>query len=128
MIALLSIAFGFLATLLACVGLYGVMTYTVTQRTREIGIRMALGANQASVLALVMREVALMAAIGIALAIPIGIALSRLVESQLFGVRPGDPATLLAAAAGIALLSALAGFAPARRATRIAPTTALRYE
>jgi predicted permease len=128
LIAVLSVAFGVLATLLACIGLYGVMAYTVTQRTREIGIRMALGADTGRILGLVMREVLVMAAVGIAIAIPAAVVLSRFVESQLYGIKPADPLTFAASAVFIALVAFLAGFLPARRATQVAPTTALRYE
>ncbi|MGE3274004.1 MAG: ABC transporter permease [Vicinamibacterales bacterium] len=127
-LALLSAAFGLLATLLAAVGLYGVMAYTVSRRTREIGIRMALGAEHGRVLWLVLREVALLTGIGIVLGIPGALGLSRLVESQLFGVGAADPVTLAAAAATLAAVGLLAGYLPARRAARVEPLLALRYE
>jgi predicted permease len=127
-VASLSAAFGFVATVLAVIGLYGVMAYTVARRTREIGIRMALGAVRGNVVWLVMREVLLLVGAGVALGVPAAVGLSRLVESQLFGIRPHDPMTLVAATLGLAGVSAAAGYLPARRATRVNPVQALRYE
>jgi predicted permease len=127
-VAVLSACFGVLATMLAAVGLYGVMAYTVGQRTREFGIRVALGAERRRILFLVLREVALLAAIGIALGLPSAWGLGRLLQSQLYGLTPNDPATLGAAVLVIAAAAALAGFIPARRATRVEPMVALRYE
>ena len=128
MIAALSAAFGLLATLLAAVGLYGVMSYTVVRRTREIGIRMALGAGRSSVLRLVLREVAVLAVIGVALGVPSALGLSRFVESQLYGLSPTDPVTLALAAVVLLSVAFVAGYLPASRATRVDPMTALRYE
>ena len=126
--AALSAFFGILATLLAAVGLYGVMAYTVTRRTREIGIRLALGAGRASLLKLVLREVALLTAIGVAIAIPLALAVTRLLRSELFGIVPNDPLSIAAAALVLASVALLAGYIPADRATRVDPLTALRYE
>jgi ABC-type antimicrobial peptide transport system permease subunit len=128
MVAALSVAFGGLATLLAAVGLYGVMSYSVARRTREIGIRMALGAKRGAVMWLVLREVAAMVVIGVATGVPLAYALSRLVQSQLFELSAHDPAALAGAAAVLACIALLAGYLPARRATRIDPMLALRYE
>jgi predicted permease len=128
LVASLSTVFGFLATLLAVIGLYGVMAYTVARRTREIGIRMALGAVQANVIWMVMREVITVVAGGVAIGIPLAIGLSQLVRSQLYGLSPHDPITLAAAALVLAAVACLAGFVPAFRASRIDPTQALRYE
>jgi predicted permease len=126
--ASLSVFFGILATLLAAIGLYGVMAYTVTRRTREIGIRLALGAGRASLLKLVLREVALLTVAGVLIAIPVALAVTRLVRSELYGIVPNDPLSIVSAAIVLASVALLAGYIPAERATRIDPITALRYE
>jgi ABC-type antimicrobial peptide transport system permease subunit len=127
-IATLSTAFGILATLLAVIGLYGVMAYTVARRTREIGVRMALGAVQGDVVWLVMREVLLLVGAGMAIGLAGAWALSRIVGSELYGISAYDPATIGGAVALLAIVAALAGYIPARRATRVNPVLALRYE
>jgi ABC-type antimicrobial peptide transport system permease subunit len=128
MIASLSAVFGFLATLLAVIGLYGVMAYTVAQRTREVGIRMALGAARGNVIWMVMREVLLLVAIGVAAGVIFSLMLTRVVQSQLFGLTPHDPLTLMFATVGLALVACAAGYVPALRASRLDPMAALRYE
>jgi predicted permease len=128
LVASLSAAFGLLATLLAGLGLYGVMSYAVTLRTREIGIRMALGAERSRVLGLVLREVSVLTAIGFAFGLPGGYALGRVVESQLFGLSARDPFTFAVAAATLLTAALLAGYVPAARAARVDPMVALRYE
>jgi predicted permease len=128
MVASLSAAFGLLATLLAAVGLYGVMSYTVSLRTREIGIRVALGAERRTVLLMVLKEVAVLALIGIAVGLPSGYGLGRLLESQLFGMTARDPLTFAVATATLLVSALLAGYLPAARATRVDPLVALRYE
>jgi predicted permease len=128
MLALLSAAFGLVATLLAAIGLYGVMAYTVSRRTREIGIRIALGAERRTVLWLVLREVAFITLAGMALAIPVTLALSGLVRSQLFGVSATDPWTMGLASVVLSLVALLAGWLPARKAARVQPILALRTE
>ena len=128
LLASLSAVFGLLATVLAGIGLYGVMAYMVARRTREIGIRMALGAGGGSVVWLVMREVVLLCGIGVAIGAPAAWAVTRLVSTQLFGVKPTDPATMVLAALGIVAAASLSGYFPARRATAIDPMRALRWE
>jgi ABC-type antimicrobial peptide transport system permease subunit len=127
-IATLSTAFGILATLLAVIGLYGVMAYTVARRTREIGVRMALGAVASEVIWLVMREVLVLVGSGVALGLLAAVGLSRVVRSQLYGITPTDPLTILAAAAALGVVALVAGYLPARRATRVNPVLALRFE
>jgi predicted permease len=128
MLAALSGSFGTLALLLSLVGLYGVMSFVVTQRTREIGIRLALGATRGSAIWLVLRDALVMITVGTAIALPCVAALGRLVESQLFGVKPTDP--LAIAAATLLLTSAAIGAAliPAYRASTVNPTDALRFD
>jgi predicted lysophospholipase L1 biosynthesis ABC-type transport system permease subunit len=121
-------AFAILALTIACVGLYATMAYRLVRRTREIGLRMALGAQRWAVTWMVMREVCILAAIGLAIAVPTAVATSQFIESFLFRMQPNDPQTL-ALAAGVLLAAALAaGYGPARRASRVDPMVALRCE
>jgi predicted permease len=126
--ATLVAAYGALALLVAAVGLYGAMAYTVARRTREIGIRMALGARRESVLSHVLREAARLAAIGGALGLAIAVPATRLLRSQLFGVSPSDPLTLVGVCVVLGAVSLAAAYVPARRATRVDPVVALRAE
>jgi predicted permease len=128
MIAALSTVFGILATVLAIIGLYGVMAYMVTRRSREIGIRMALGARAGNVVWLVMREVLLLVGAGVAAGVPAALALSRLVQAQLYGVQSSDPAAIALATLLLAGVALLAGYVPARRAAGYDPVRVLRYE
>jgi predicted permease len=128
LIATLSAAFGLLATLLASVGLYGVMAFVVARRRKELGLRLALGAAPSGVLWLVMREVLVLLAIGLAIGIPAAIGAGRFVSSQLYGIQPNDPFIAISSVALLALVSAIAGVIPAHRASRIDPILALRYE
>jgi predicted permease len=124
----LSALFAILATVLAAVGLYGLMAYTVERRTREIGIRVALGAGRGNLLTLVMQEVALLTAIGVGIAIPVALMLTRFVRAQLYGIVPNDPASIALSSLVLVCVALLAGYIPAERATRIDPLRALRYE
>jgi predicted lysophospholipase L1 biosynthesis ABC-type transport system permease subunit len=126
--ARLCTAFAILALAIACVGLYGAMSYRVARRTGEIGIRMALGAQRSRVVWMVLREVLLLAAAGLAISVPTALALSKLVESFLFGMKPNDPLALIGSAAILATAAILAGYLPARNASRIDPMIALRHE
>jgi ABC-type antimicrobial peptide transport system permease subunit len=128
MFARLCTGFAILALAIACVGLYGTMTYSVTRRTFEIGIRMALGARPRAVVSMVMSEVTLLATIGLAIGMACALPASRFVESFLFGTAPNDPLTLACAAAILVAAALLAGYFPARRASRIDPMLALRQE
>jgi predicted permease len=128
LIALLSAGFGMLATLLAGVGLYGVMAFVVARRTKELGVRIALGAQPGAVLWLVMREVLVLLGIGLAVGVPSAIGLGQYVSAQLYGVKANDPWMAGLTVAVLAVVAGLAGFIPARRASRIDPILALRFE
>ena len=128
LIAMLSAGFGLLATLLASVGLYGVMAFVVARRKKELGIRLALGAQPGFVIWMVMREVLLLLAIGLAIGVPAAMGLGGYVASQLYGIKPHDPAMAVATVLLLAIVSAAAGLIPAQRASRIDPIMALRHE
>ena len=128
LIALLSAGFGLLATLLASIGLYGVMAFVVARRRKELGIRLALGAQAGLVIWLVMREVLLLLAIGLAVGVPAGLALGRYVGAQLYGIQPNDPWMAGSTVVLLAVVSIAAGLIPAHRASRIDPIMALRCE
>jgi len=127
-IAFLAVSFGVLAMFLAAIGLYGVLAFSTAQRTREIGIRMALGASRRSVIGLVLHEVLWLAGISIAIALPTALLLGRYLRSQLFGVSATDPLTVAAVVFAVAGVAAVAALIPARRAAGVNPTRALRYE
>jgi predicted permease len=126
--ARLTAAFGLIALVLACIGIYGIMAYTVSRRTSEIGIRMALGAQSRQVLALILRQATWMSVGGVTLGLLATLWLARLVRSMLYGLTPSDPLTLAGVAVLLLAISLLAAFGPARRASRIDPNRALRHE
>jgi predicted permease len=128
LIAALSAAFGVLATVLAALGLYGVMAFVVARRTKEIGLRMALGAPQGGVIWMVMRETLVLVAVGLAIGIPSALALTKYVSTQLYGVKPWDFGVGAIALVVLSVVAVGAGFLPARRASGIDPIQALRYE
>lgn len=128
LVALLSISFGVLAILLAAIGLYGVLAYSTAQRTREIGIRMALGAQRPGIVRLVLVDVLWLAGISVAVSVPLSLLFARMIRNQLFGVSPFDPVTLLGGTVLVALVALLAALLPARRAASIEPMKALRTE
>ena len=127
-LARLSTWFGGLALLLACVGLYGIMSYTVAGRTREIGVRMALGAQRGDVLQMILKDGMLLVGVGIAIGIPLSLAGTRVLHTYLFGLKNTDPLSLSVVIAILGAVAAVAGFIPARRATKVNPTVTLRYE
>jgi len=128
LVAQLSLTFGILAAILAALGIYGVLAYTVVQRTREIGIRVALGARPGEVQRLVYREVGPMLAVGLALGLPVAYVLARLVESLLYGIKASDFPVYVTVLIMVTTAAALASFIPATRATKVDPMVALRYE
>jgi ABC-type antimicrobial peptide transport system permease subunit len=127
-IALLATTFGLLATLLAGIGLYGILAYSTSQRTREIGIRMALGARRATVVGLIVREVLVLAGVAIAVTVPLAVLATRALRSQLFGVSNADPMVYGAGILVICVVAVAAGIIPARRAATVDPTSALRND
>jgi len=127
-VAMLSGFFGLLALLLATLGLYGVMAFVVSRRTGEIGIRMALGAQRAAIVKMVLRESLVLVALGVLAGSALALALARTVRSLVFGIEPSDPLTLLAAGLVLALVGVGASFFPARRASRLDPVAALHQE
>ena len=128
LMATLSGFFGGLAVLIATVGLYGVMSYMVTRRRMEIGVRMALGADRAAVVRMIVRDAAALLAVGLIIGAVLSVFAARTAETFLYGVRPGDPFTIALAMASLATVTLLASWVPARRASRLAPTLALREE
>jgi predicted permease len=127
-VAQLSTFFGLLAVFLSCIGIYGLMSYVVSRRTNEIGIRMALGAERSNVRWLIMREIVVLIGIGVAIGIPATLYGSRLIKSMLFGLKGDDPTSLIASVVAMLIVGLLAGYLPARRASRVDPMVALRYE
>jgi predicted permease len=128
LVAQLSTFFGLLAVFLCCIGIYGLMSYVVSRRTNEIGIRMALGAERSSVRNLVLREIAILVAVGIAIGIPAALIADRSVTHMLYGLHGADPLSLAAATLVLLAVALLSGYLPAHRASRVDPMVALRYE
>jgi len=128
LMATLSGFFGLLALLLASIGLYGLLSYGVASRTNEIGIRLALGARTRDVLTMILREAFLLVLIGVAVGLPVVFLVTRFASALLFGLSPTDPVSLIVAAALLLVVAFLAGYLPARKATKIDPLDALRYE
>jgi macrolide transport system ATP-binding/permease protein len=128
LIARLSSFFAGLALLLAAIGLYGILSYSVAGRTREIGVRMALGAQRGSVLKMILQEAGILVLIGVVIGIPSAILASRLFSSMLFGLKGTDPVSMMLVIAVLLAITLLASYIPARRATKVDPMIALRYE
>jgi ABC-type antimicrobial peptide transport system permease subunit len=128
LMATLSGFFGFLAALLAAIGLYGVISYMVVQRTKEIGIRMAIGAERVDVLGLILREAGLLTVTGLVIGAGLALGAAQAAKSLLYGLKPRDPITLVAAVVVLSAVAAFASFWPAYRASKLDPLIALRYE
>jgi ABC-type antimicrobial peptide transport system permease subunit len=128
MVTILSVSFAGLATLLAAIGLYGVLAYGIAQRTRELGLRLALGAEPERLRAMVLKQVAVLASIGIVVGLAAAIGLGRVAESLLYGLSGHDPLAVGIATVVLGLVVLVAGYLPARRASSIAPMEALRHE
>jgi ABC-type antimicrobial peptide transport system permease subunit len=128
LIAQLVSFFGALALILACIGLYGVMAHGVARRTNEIGIRMALGARGGNIAWMVLRETLYLVLAGLVIGVPGALIGAKLISAQLFGMKPADPLTLVGAGMVLTIVALLAGYLPARRASRVNPLNALRYE
>jgi ABC-type antimicrobial peptide transport system permease subunit len=128
LLAALASAFGALALILACIGIYGVVAYAVARRTSEVGIRIALGAEPGRVAWMILRETLLLAAAGVAIGIPAALILGRFAGSFLYGLKPNDPFAIAAAVLALAAAAFMAGYLPARRAAHIDPIAALRHD
>jgi len=128
LLAQLSIAFSIVALLLAAIGLYGVLSYGVTRRTNEIGLRKALGAQPVTLIAMIVRETGLLVLVGTIAGVGVSVAAVRLITSRLYGLSPNDPTTIASAVAGLLFVAALATWLPAYRASRVEPMIALRQE
>jgi ABC-type antimicrobial peptide transport system permease subunit len=128
LVARLSSFFATLALLLAAIGLYGILSYSVGGRTREIGVRMALGAQRGSVLKMILQEAGKLVLLGVVIGIPSALLASRLFSSMLFGLKGTDPVSMFVVIAVLLVITLLASYIPARRATKVDPMIALRYE
>lgn len=128
LMATLSGFFGVLAALLAAIGLYGVISYMVVQRTKEIGVRMAIGANRGNVISMILGEAGVLTAIGVFIGTGLALASAQTAKTFLYGLKPRDPATLVLAVVTLAAVAAFASFLPAYRASRLDPLKALRYD
>jgi ABC-type antimicrobial peptide transport system permease subunit len=128
LIARLVSFFGALALILACIGLYGVMAHGVARRTNEIGIRMALGARGGNIAMMILKETLYLVVAGLVIGVPAALIGAKLISAQLFGLKAADPLTLVGASVVLTIVALLAGYLPARRASRVNPLSALRYE